>query len=172
MSMKKDLLIVLGLSLLLIATIASASAWLFGDDSTGERINVVHNDSTFHFYDSGSVPVTDGYYYAIVVNGTEYFLDKDMATKLHDADISHSFTRFYDLDQLYNYGETPFSYRSFDDKFPFTYFHVNQSEIGKLGDTEFECDADFTIEYKIGEVGSWNQEKIITKIIKSDGTEI
>ena len=173
--MKRDILIVLGLCLLLVATLGSASAWLFGGDdnsSTGEKLNVVHNDSTFYFYSIGSLPSNDGYEYAIVVDGTPYYLSDSLATKLHDSNMSKSFSKFYDLEILYDYSDSPISYAGFVGAYPFVVFNMDDSSTDHIGDTEFECDADFSFEYKIGEVGLNNEAHIITKLFDSSGTEL
>lgn len=173
--MKRDIIILIALCILLVATIGSASAWLFGgsdDTSTGEKINAVHNDSTFYFYSIGSLASDDGYEYAVVVDGTPYYLSDSLATKLHDSNISKSFSKFYDLEIMYDYSDSPISYAGFVGAYPFVVFKMDDSSTQHLGDSEFECDADFSFEYKVGEVGVNNEAHIITKLFKSDGTEL
>ena len=175
--MKRKLLIILGICLILIVAIGFASLWFFGEDnnSTGEKITVVHNDSIFHFYSITSIPNNEGYAYAVIVNGTEYFLSDSLAEKLNASGMIQSFSSFYDLERLYNYGGISalngISYANFTYNHPFV-IQMNLSETKRIGDANFECDSDFSFEYRIGEIGSWDNERIITKIFNADGTEL
>ena len=123
---------------------------LYASDS----IDVTTSD-TFYFYSTDSLAAQDGYYAAVVVDGTPYYLDNAEYDKL--CEYSTNFAEGL----IYQFKDTS----SVED------IKMGQTKVGSLvtpgdsvGDFEQPVDKKFSFKYKTGKVGLNQEAHIITSL--------
>ena len=123
---------------------------LYASDS----IDVTTSD-TFYFYSTDSLAAQDGYYAAVVVDGTPYYLDNAEYDKL--CEYSTNFAEGL----IYQFKDTS----SVQD------IKMGHSKVGSLvtlgdsvGDFEQPVDKKFSFKYKTGKVGLNQEAHIITSL--------
>ena len=142
--MNKKFLIGLGFLVLLSLSVVTAS----------DSIDVTTSD-TFYFYSTDSLAADDGYYAAVVVDGTPYYLDD------------------YEYDKLAEYSTTfaeGFIYQ-FQDTSTTQDIKVGHVKVGSLdtpgnpvGDFELNVDKEFSFDYTTGQVGLNKNAHIISDL--------
>lgn len=147
--MDKKYLIIIGL-LVLITCISAVSA--------SDSMDVTTSD-TFYFYSTDSLAADDGYFAAVVVDGTPYYLDD------------------YEYDELCEYS-TNFAeglIYQFQDTSTVQDIKMGHIKVGSLvtpgnpvGDFELNVDKEFSFDYKIGQVGLNKNAHIITDLDLDD----
>ena len=123
-----------------------------------ENIDVTTSD-TFYFYSTDSLAADDGYYAAVSVDGTPYYLDDHNYDKL--CKYSNSFAQGC----IYQFQDTSLTQD----------IKVGSIKVGSLntpgypvGDFEKSVDKEFSFKYKIGQVGLNKQAHIITSLDLDD----
>ena len=123
---------------------------LYASDS----IDVTTSD-TFYFYSTDSLAAEDGYYAAVVVDGTPYYLDNAEYDKL--CEYSTNFAEGL----IYQFKDTS----SVQD------IKMGHTKVGSLvtpgdsvGDFEQPVDKKFSFKYKTGKVGLNQEAHIITSL--------
>lgn len=147
--MKK--LTILLISIILI--IVSAGT-LYASDSID-----VTTDDTFYFYSTDSLAANDGYYAAVVVDGTPYYLDDSEYNELckystHFAEgLIHQFQDTSSVQDI-------------------KMGHVKVGSLvtpgNPIGDFELTVDKEFSFDYKTGKVGLNKNAHIITNLDLKD----
>ena len=122
--------------------------------SASDSIDVTTGD-TFYFYSTESLAANDGYYAAVVVDGTPYYLNYDNYDKL--CEYSTSFAEGL--------------IRQFRDTSTTQDIKVGGAHVASLvtpgnpvGDFEKSVDKKFSFDYKTGQVGLNKNAHIITNL--------
>lgn len=139
--------------LALIVLIAS-----IGVVSASDSIDVTTSD-TFYFYSTDSLAAADGYYAAVVVDGTPYYLDDPEYNEL--CEYSTSFAEGL----IYQFQDTSTSQ---DIKMGNVKVSSLVTPGNPVGDFEQPVDKKFSFDYKIGQVGLNKQAHIITNLDLND----
>lgn len=123
-----------------------------------DTVDVTTGD-TFYFYSTDSLAANDGYYAAVVVDGTPYYLD------------------YYDYDELCEYS-TSFAagfLKQFKDTSSSQKVKVGGMSVANIetpsnpvGDFEKSVDKKFSFDYTLGPVGLNKQAHIITSLDLDD----
>ena len=142
-------LIGIGLLVLLIG-IATVSAT--------DSIDVTTSD-TFYFYSTDSLAADEGYYAAVVVDGTPYYLDD------HEYDELCEYSTSFAEGLIYQFQDTSTTQD----------IKMGHVKVGSLvtpgtpvGDFEQPVDKEFSFDYKIGQVGLNKNAHIITNLDLDD----
>jgi hypothetical protein len=110
---------------------------------------------TFYFYSTDSLAADDGYYAAVVVDGTPYYLDDSEYGEL--CEYSTNFASGF----IYQFQDTSTTQ---DIKMG----HVKVASLvtpgTPVGDFELKVDKKFSFDYKIGQVGLNKNAHIITDL--------
>ena len=122
--------------------------------SAADTVDVTTGD-TFYFYSTDSLAANDGYYAAVVVDGTPYYLDYNDYDKM--CQYSTSFAAGF----LKQFKDT-----SSSQKVKVGGMSVASIETpGKpVGDFEKSVDKKFSFDYTLGKVGLNKQAHIITSL--------
>ena len=126
--------------------------------SAADTVDVTTGD-TFYFYSTDSLAANDGYYAAVVVDGTPYYLDYNDYDKM--CQYSTSFAAGF----LKQFKDT-----SSSQKVKVGGMSVASIETpGKpVGDFEKSVDKKFSFDYTLGKVGLNKQAHIITSLDLDD----
>ena len=139
--MNKRLLIGL---IILLASIGAVSA--------SDSIDVTTSD-TFYFYSTDSLAANDGYYAAVVVDGTPYYLDD------HEYDELCKYSTTFAEGLIYQFQDTSTTQ---DIKMGHVKVGSLVTPSNAVGDFERSVDKEFGFDYKIGKVGLNENAHIIT----------
>ena len=126
--------------------------------SASDSIDVTTGD-TFYFYSTDSLAASDGYYAAVVVDGTPYYLDYDNYDKL--CEYSTSFAAGF----LKQFKDT-----SSSQKVKVGGISVASIETpgNPVGDFEKSVDKKFSFDYTLSPVGLNKQAHVITSLDLND----
>ncbi len=147
--MKKISIIIFSLILILFSI-----GTLYASDS----IDVTTED-TFYFYSTDSLAADDGYYAAVVVDGTPYYLDDTEYDKL--CEYSTNFAEGL----IYQFQDTSSTQ---DIKMGYVKVGSLVTPGNPVGDFERNVDKEFSFDYEIGQVGLNKNAHIITKLNLDD----
>ena len=143
-------------SILIISIVLMALS--IGVIYASESIDVTTSD-TFYFYSLDSLAANDGYYAAVSVDGTPYYLDDPEYNKLceYSSNFATGFlTQFQDT-------STTYDIRSGGIK-----VGTIEAPGNSIGDFELGVDKEFSFTYKIGTVGMNKNAHIITSLNLDD----
>lgn len=147
--MKKGLLLFISVILVLLSV---------GIIFASSTIDVTTSD-TFYFYSTDSLAANDGYFAAVSVDGTPYYLDD------HEYDELCEYSTNFAEGMIYQFQDTSTVQ---DIKMG----HVKVASLvtpgDPVGDFELNVDKEFSFDYKIGTVGLNKQAHIITKLHLDD----
>ena len=115
----------------------------------------VSTSDTFYFYPEHSPAASDGYYAAVVVDGTPYYLDDNEYDEL--CEYSVSFASGF----IYQFQDTSTSQ---DIMMGHTRIATLKTQSEPLGDFEKPVDKEFSFSYTTGKVGFNNNAHIITNL--------
>lgn len=126
----------------------------------------VEEDDSFYYYSENTPASQTGYSYAILIDGTPYYLTSAAESEL--CDFNTNFKSFFQQETSLNYGDSfkpdyTVSFGAYTGK---VYEGTSYQSKDVVKDTEFENGEYFTIEYKIGKVGLNENANIVTKVIK------
>lgn len=130
------------------------AAFSIGTIYASETIDVTTSDS-FYFYSTDSLAANDGYYAAVSVDGTPYYLDNENYDKL--CNYSNSFAQGL----IYQFQDTTTKQ---DIKMGSVKVGTLETPHNPVGDFEKSVDKEFSFKYKIGQVGLNKNAHIITSL--------
>lgn len=123
-----------------------------------DSIDVTTSD-TFYFYSTDSLAADDGYYAAVVVDGTPYYLDDPEYNELCEYSTTFAEGLIY----------------QFQDTSTVQDIKMGHVKVGSLvepgnpvGDFELNVDKKFSFDYKTGQVGLNKNAHIITNLDLDD----
>lgn len=147
--MKKGLILFISVILVLLSV---------GIIFASSTIDVTTSD-TFYFYSTDSLAANDGYFAAVSVDGTPYYLDD------HEYDELCEYSTNFAEGMIYQFQDTSTVQ---DVKMG----HVKVASLvtpgNPVGDFELNVDKEFSFDYKIGTVGLNKQAHIITNLHLDD----
>lgn len=129
-----------------------------GTISATDSIDVTTSD-TFYFYSTDSLAADDGYYAAVVVDGTPYYLDDAAYDELCEYSTNFAeglITQFQDTSTTQ------------DIKMGLVKVGSLETPGEPVGDFELSVDKEFSFEYKTGQVGLNKEAHIITSLDLDD----
>ena len=126
--------------------------------SGSKHIDVTTSDS-FYFYSTESLAADEGYYAAVVVDGTPYYLDD------HEYDELCHYSNIFASGFINQFQDTSTTQ---DVKMGHTTVVTIETPGNPVGDFELNVDKEFSFDYKIGTVGLNKQAHIITNLDLDD----
>lgn len=136
--------------ILLLASICAVSA--------SDSIDVTTSD-TFYFYSTDSLAANDGYYAAVVIDGTPYYLDDPEYNELCEYSTTFAEGLIY----------------QFQDTSTVQDIKMGHVKVGSLetpgnpvGDFELNVDKEFSFDYTTGQVGLNKNAHIVTSLYLDD----
>lgn len=136
--------------ILLLASICAVSA--------SDSIDVTTSD-TFYFYSTDSLAADDGYYAAVVIDGTPYYLDDPEYNELCEYSTTFAEGLIY----------------QFQDTSTVQDIKMGHVKVGSLetpgnpvGDFELNVDKEFSFDYTTGQVGLNKNAHIVTSLYLDD----
>ena len=140
----------LALILISVVLILFSSGLAFATDTID-----VTTDDTFYFYSVDSLAANDGYYAAVVIDGSPYYLDYNDYDKL--CRYSTSFAEGF----IYQFQDTSTTQ---DIKTGMIKVATIETPSSSVGDFEVNVDKEFSFNYKIGQVGLNKNAHIISDL--------
>lgn len=115
----------------------------------------VTTDDTFYFYSTDSLAADDGYFAAVVVDGTPYYLDD------HEYDELCEYSTSFAQGLIIQFQDTSSSQ---DIRIGYTKVATLVTPGNPVSDFEMPVDREFSFDYKIGQVGLNKNAHIITNL--------
>ena len=115
----------------------------------------VTTDDTFYFYSTDSLAADDGYFAAVVVDGTPYYLDD------HEYDELCEYSTSFAQGLIIQFQDTSSSQ---DIRIGYTKVATLVTPGNPVSDFEMPVDKEFSFDYKIGQVGLNKNAHIITNL--------
>ena len=119
----------------------------------------VTTDDTFYFYSTDSLAADDGYFAAVVVDGTPYYLDD------HEYDELCEYSTSFAQGLILQFRDTSSSQ---DIRIGYTKVATLVTPGNPVSDFEMPVDREFSFDYKIGQVGLNKNAHIITNLHLDD----